>query len=872
VNAGGGGASARLYRVLLLILPAWFRRRHGDAMEDAFAELHVGARHAGTGALLLLWLREAADLVRTSVALRVGRRTVPGMRRAVPRLHVVGVLRDDVQLAFRAIRRQRAFFLLAAMTLGLGVGATTAMYSALEAVVLEPLPFPDPERLVVPWRTMSSAGALISLERDEVELLRAERSVFEQIEEFSTGALTITGGDEPARVQTVKMTPRLPSLLGMQPVLGRTFSADELVGDGARVLLLSHAFWRTHFGGRRDVIGAQLRADGEAWTIVGVMPAGAARPDGDPRVVDLWLPLPERAWDRLPIARLAAGVSVQQAATRVDVLVRAQMRRPGWVGSVVPVLKPGRLHDHLRVLMIAVTLLLLVACLNVSNLLLQRAMERRMEIAVRAALGAGRARIVRQLVAESLILGGAGALLGGVFAWTMLRMLLALRPEQLEVLRAVHIDVGVLGFRVLVSACAGVLFGAIPAVRGTRTAATAAPGHGGPTSDARPGRARWLLVTAEVALSFALLVSAALVGTSLRQLAARDPGYDADSLISVDVRLPSWRYASEAARTATFEAVIADMRRVPDIRAVALASGVPPRMTIGHYGRVRLNDGPRDDSPTAFDGADIDTAFLVTIGQPLVAGRGFTRADATSPLNPVILAESAVRRLFPGVDPLGQRFSLEGDSAHTVVGVVRDIHPAGLADIVDRPLAYWALQHVRPRMTIVVRAQSTPQLLARLRQIVRTAESDAVTEIATVRELLGASLARERFTTSLLSAFAALALLLAAIGLYGVVSQVVVSRTREIGVRVALGATTAAIRRLILRDGLYATALGLAAGALLSAAGLRLLRSEVFGLAEPQTAAYVIAGLALLLVGTAAMTVPARRAARLDPVQAIRTE
>ncbi|MGH7573622.1 MAG: ABC transporter permease, partial [Longimicrobiales bacterium] len=334
------------------------------------------------------------------------------------------------------------------------------------------------------------------------------------------------------------------------------------------------------------------------------------------------------------------------------------------------------------------------------------------------------------------------------------------------------------------------------------------------------------------------------------------------------VQLPSWRYTQEAARAAAFERMIGEMRRNPSVGSVALASSVPPRMGKS-VGRVQLSGGTPDRNPTHVYGSQVDSNFLATIGLQLVAGRAFTPEDATSPLRPVIISESAARRLFDG-DALGRRFSWEGSNDFTVVGVVRDIHPAGLAVITDDPQIYWPLQQAGTNMRAVVRADApSTRLLLDLQRIVRRAEPDAVFEIATVRELLGASLARERFTTLLLATFAALALILAAVGLYGVLSRAVTARTPEIGLRMALGADAPRIAALVMRTGVLATSAGLIAGALLAGWGLKLLRSEVFGFADPRPSAYVAAAAILLAVSLLAMFLPARRAARLDPLRAI---
>lgn len=338
------------------------------------------------------------------------------------------------------------------------------------------------------------------------------------------------------------------------------------------------------------------------------------------------------------------------------------------------------------------------------------------------------------------------------------------------------------------------------------------------------------------------------------------------------MQLPPWRYDEPALRRDVYDRMLADLRRHPGVRSVSLADGVPPRMD-GRFGRVSLDGGQRDASPTRFEGATIDTSFLRTIGQPVIAGRDFTRSDVGSPLKPILLSASTARNLFPGENAIGHTIALEGGTANTVIGIVRDIHPAGLAEQSDAPLGYWLLDQPRMQMTLVLRADApTPQLLEDLRQIVRRSEPAAIVDVATVRELLDDSLARERFTTALLSAFSLLALLLAVVGLYGVVSQVVASRTHELGIRVALGATTARVGALVMQAGAAAIAVGLAVGAGLAAAGVRVLGSQMFGLTAQRLTTYAAAAIMLVVASVLAMLVPTVRATRIDPATAIRAD
>ena len=885
----GRARAARRYHRLLGLLPADFRARNAAAMEEAFTGLHARAQCDGQWAVITLWIREFADLARTGLSLRLRAHATSRLetagalrpsRRPSARLSLLGTLRDDWTLAVRATTRHRGFFLLASLTLAVGIGATTAMYSALKAVVLEPFPFPDADRMVTLhrlWGSGSGAQAWLGLGKEDIAALREAHDVFVGVEGWSTGAATLTGFDAPERIRSFRMTPGLASLIELRPALGRSFVAEDVAGAGQRVALISQAMWRTRLDGRSDVLGMQLRIDGEPWTIVGVLPRNAVPPTADPRHFDVWLPLPDRDPLRTTIARMADGVTPAMAVARVDAIVRRDPSHRGG-GTVQPLMQPNPLHDHLRILMVAVTLLLVIACVNVSNLLLQRASVRSRETAVRAALGAGRSRLIRQFLLESTVLAAAGGIIGAGLSYLGLRMVLALRPERLTGLDRVRIDGDVLLFCMLASAVAGILFGVLPAVQGSRASATAALGRFGRDGDGA-SRFRWMLITAEVALSFALLVGAALTVAALRELSLRHPGYDADGLVALDVRLPAWRYADDHARVVALEGIVEGIRPLPTVESVSLADGVPPRVGGARFGRLHVEGRAPEPNPTFLHSFEVDPGFLQTLGVPVITGRNFADKDATTVgWHPVILSVSAARRLFGDENAVGRRFRQEGDTDYTVVGVVRDIRTSGLADEGTFPVAYWLRQQmrdrmVRDRMVIIVRSTAAdPQFMLDLREIVRRSEPDAIVETETVREMLGASLAQERFTTSLLTTFATLAVLLAAVGLYGVLAQVVVSRTREIGVRIALGADAARIRRLVLRTGMSATLLGLALGAGLAGVGLRVLRGQVFGLTDAQPGIYVAAAGVLLAVALAAMLIPAARAARLDPMRAIRVE
>jgi predicted permease len=864
------GKSPFTYRVLLRLLPRGFRERHGAAMEETFAAAHAEAFRAGRMAVVRLYIREAADVLLTAIRLRV--RSTGGARQGLAqgnryrrRSPGAGLL-DDIVFARRSLSRNAAFFAFAALTLGFGVGATTAMYSALKAVVLEPPAYAGGERAVTVWRTMG-AGFRIPANAEQVELVRAETRHFEAVATYAGGRVTVTGLGEPVQLAVQHGSADLASFMGMQPLIGRMFTAGELAGEGAHVVLLSHGLWRSRFGGRADVMGETLHLNGEPWTVIGVLPPDIVRPDALPEPVDLWLPLSAAQSGQSLIARLAPGVTIEQADDRLAALVGEDSRQ-GLVVSPATSMREGNMREPLRILMIAVGLLLLIACVNVSNLLLHRNAARARDIVVRAALGATRGRLVRQALVESLLLALCGGAVGVAVAWVGTLAATALRPEDLAAIQTVDIDSEVLVFSLLISLGAWLLFSSMPALRGARREAAETLSSAARTGAGGSARLRWTLVGFEVALSFALLVGAATLIVNVRESARLDTGYEPASFVAMDVTLPAWRYQNETDRRVAFERVAGAVRSVSGVADVAVAGGVPPRWGIT-FGTVQAEGRAPDEEPTIFHGGGIDEAYLRTIGQPLVAGRTFLPYEVRDGANVVVLGESAARRIFGDADAVGKRFSLSSTD-YTVVGIARDIAIVGLAGDTDRPIAYWPLPDVWDRMHVLVRTERRDDaFIAALTSIVRTQDADALVSVSPGSKLQGATLARERFTAALLTAFAAIALLLSAIGLYGVLSQIVTGRTQEIGLRVALGADRASIRALVMNTGGRVVLAGLLAGALLVTGGLRLLSSSIFGIEHRGFGVYGAAALALGVTSLLAMWRPAMRAARIDPVRAM---
>lgn len=775
--------------------------------------------------------------------------------------------RDCRQTARSLVFRRPLFAATVVGTLSLGIGASTVMYSALRAVVLDPVPFSEPEGLVVPWMTMGDEGELIGLDRREIEALKAQSGLFEAVEAYMTGAVTAQAdGNGAELVATQRISAGLPHMLGISPVIGRVFTVEEVAGRSP-VVILSYDYWKKWYEGRANVLGSSIAIDGESWTIIGVMPDRAGRVDGDARQVDLWQPLdPDEL--RLSIARLAPGVSVEDAQGRVNQVIRGL---GSFGGTVVPVIGPGAMDGYLKALSVAVALLLFLACVSAANLLLQRASERVPETSMRTALGASRGRILRQLLLEGFFLSLASAFAGALLAWIAIRELQRIHSAGLDILRNVRMDEQALLFCLLVALLTGALVGLGAGLRGSRPGSVALLGRGVRHGLADVQRRRWLFIGSAVALTLSLLSAAFVAGGHLRELASRELGFTPQGLIEVNIRLPQWIYGDPDVRTAALERIVQRIREHPAAISASLTTGVPPGMS-GRFGRLSLDDGDMDSNPTRFVGAEIDDQFLETLGQEILAGRDFG-AEEDGGSQSVILGESAARRLFGSVDVLGRRLSLEGGPLHEVVGVVRDIRTTGLAQTDEAPLAYFPLTSPWLDMTVAVRILSDfPErlFLADVERLVHEIEGEAVVSALPVERALTESLSRERLTAGLLLTFSLTALTLAIVGLVGVMSQIVAGRTREIGIRMALGAAPPRIRRLILSTGIPPVLAGILGGSLLTFMTLQLTKTQVFGIDERWLSNLGGAAALLLIATCIAMMLPAEKAARLDPVTLIR--
>jgi predicted permease len=802
-------------------------------------------------------------------------------------------LRQDVAYASRRLRQSPGFTLIAVATLALGVGATSAIFSVVNAVLLRPLPFPQAERLVQLAQVWKGKPVEYHSPQNFLDIEAQARS-FERLAAIDSSGVTLTGHGSAARLEGAEVSASFFDVLRARPILGRGFVAGENEPDKARVVVLGHLLWLTRFGGDPGIVGRTVQIDREPRTVVGIAPPGFNHPEG----VEIWQPLryDERfrtnsrgAWYLNVVGRLAPGASVESAREEVRTIAarleKAYPKDNEGVGGTVRSLHEATVGDTRRALLVllgAVGLVLLVACVNVANLLLARISGRESELAVRAALGAGRGRIVRQLFTESALLALAGGASGVLLAGVLVDGLLALQPAGVPRLAEVRVDRGVLGFAAALSLLTSIAFGALPAIRMSRraTAQSLRQGSRGILAGGRPGL-RGGLVIGEIALAMVLLVGSGLLIRSFSLLRRVDPGFDARSALTFRVSLPESAYADDAKLFAFHDAIDARLRALPGVREVGAVSGLP--LSGSNFIISFTVDGRPEPPPAQQPSMDVAIAtpgYLPAMGIEVVRGRGFAAGDDARAPQVVLLSEAAVRRHFADEDPIGKRIRLglgrgRGRKAGgEVVGVVRDVKRQGLAQE-SRPEIYVPYaQFPLQSMAVVVSSDVPPRSLATAAERV-VHELDAelpIARLATLEEIVARSISEPRFYVTLLGAFAAAALFLAALGLFGVMSYAVAQRTRELAVRMALGARQQELRRMVLREALRLGGVGLAlglGGALLLS---RTLESLLFSV-SPGDPATLAAVAALLLVTTlVAGYLPARRATRIDPVVALRAD
>ena len=798
---------------------------------------------------------------------------------------------QELNVAARALARRPGFTSAAVLTLALGIGATTAIFSVVYGVLLRPLPYEDPERLVQLWET-NPARDWTEATIAPANLLdwEARNRVFEEIgfymgsdtREGGTSAATLHHGDA-RRLRGMNVSVNLFDVLGVSPVLGRTFAPEERQRGRHQVVILSHALWRQAFGGDPAIVGRPVDIDGLAYEVVGVMPdwfrIGAVP-------VDLWAPIPvdpaqwatvRRAHYLRAIARLRDGVTIEQARDEMSRIARDLEREYPDTNTEMGVgLGPlrdwfvGGARQPLLVLLGAVGFVLLIACANVGSLVLARGASRMRELAIRTALGASRFRIARQLMAESLLIAFAGSVLGYGLAWLAVQGLLSMAPPDLPRMHDVGLDLPVLIFTVSAGFLAAILFGLLPAMWASRISI----GHGARMTGGHASLRRALIV-AEVALAVVLLAGAGLMLRSLLGLQRIDPGFEASGLLTGEIALPEVRYDSGEKQQQFFEQVLERVRALPDVTAAG-ATRVLPLAGYDWTGDLFV-EGRAGNQFNGLRHKTITPGYLETLGLPIVDGRSYSPADDARAMPMILINQTLARRAFPGEDPIGRRIRFSDRSGavwRTIIGVVGDEKQDALKEPTE-PEVYWShLQSAESRMAIVMRTSGDPAALASgLREAVTSLDPQVVVaDIAPMDALIARSLTRERFSATLIGTFGAAALLLAAVGIYGLAAFLVTSRTREFGVRLALGASRADVFGLVLRQNLGLAALGLACGMALVLSLSHVVGSLLYGIGPRDPLTLAGSALVLLAAAVAASLIPARRAVRIDPATALRAE
>jgi putative ABC transport system permease protein len=906
----------RAYRLLLRLYPREFRERFGGDMTDFFHDRRLAARQQGALGVVRVWASAVADVVRVSVLERAD--TTARRLRALldARNHIthypafdardedmMATFMADIRYALRGMITKPAFSAIVLATLALGIGANVAIFSVVNGVLLSPLPYPNADRVV----QIEHVEPYGFVSEGEFVDYRDGTKRFERMAAFSQTSGTLTGEREPERLTIAQVSDGFFSILQVPAEVGRTFvpEEDRRHGFPRRAVVLSHGLWTRRFGADKSIVGKEVRLFDRSFTVVGVMPERFAFPSTD---IALWIPLRlnyDTLWTRNNhylqlIARLKPGVSAAAAQNDLNTLAKQFVRdypdiyeqsKPLIVSATpLPDKLLGKTRPYLLALLGAVGFVLLIACVNVANLLLARGEARRKELAIRTALGASRGRLARQVLTESAAYAVVGGLLGIALAWWGQHALRAAAPASIPRVDQVTIDGGVLAFALLVTSVTGVLFGLIPALRGTRGDTVGTLREGGKTSSQFGiGRARGVLVVSEVALAVVLLTGAGLMIRSLWKLQSIELGFNPTNVLATRISFPE--PPNELNDPSGPQRIIAQFYRdltdrvqaLPGVRSVGAVGDLP--IAGGNSSWSILVDGspqvPVSQAPSAMP-QQVTPGYFRTMGIPVLRGREFTAEDQADAPLVALVNETAVKKLWPNKNPIGGTIKMLDPKAPwaTVVGVVKDVRSSGYQEEIP-PTMYFphaqagrSAYYTPSAMNLVIKADGDPTALAGpVRQVVhQLSASTPVSQVQTMDAVVAASVASRRFSTELLAGFAALALLLAGIGIYGVIAYDVSQRTYEIGLRMALGAQSGQVASMMLGRGVRMVALGLILGVVGSLGVTGVLRSLLVGVSrmDPLTIGGVVVVLAVVAAGAAYL--PARRASAVDPMVALRRD
>jgi len=808
---------------------------------------------------------------------------------------------QDVRYGVRVLAKNKGFTAVAVLTLALGIGANTAIFSVVNDLLLRPLPYTDAERVVMLWEVTPSGRHMNTTSRANFREWRAQGGSFESVAAFSDQRLNLTGAGEPEEVSVQLATPDLFKVLGAQPILGRVLVEDDIKRDSAGVVL-SNAFWKRRFGGDPNMVGKPITLNGTPFNVVGVMPPGfqwfISQRSGTGKPPEVWMMLPmpppgpdspnERGRFLSVVGKLKPGVTYEQAEAELKTihqrLAQDSTYNKNYTAEVIPLREQlvGNVRPALWVLLGAVGLVLLIACANVANLLLSRVAAREKEIALRTALGARRMRVVRQLLTESLLLSLLGSALGSLVAWWGIGALVAISPRDLVNLQNVGINTTVLAWTLGVTLLTTILFGLVPAFEATRLNLNDALKEGGKGSDAQGSRSRRLrgvLVVGEVALALMLLAGAGLLVKSFSQLRKIDTGFETENVLTMVLRLPASKYKEDPQYVAFFRQALERIRATPGVRSAGVVNYLPLYGGLGSATGFNVEgrpEPPRGTGPsTNVRVADAD--YFKTMGIRLLRGRLFTDAEDAEARHVTVVSEAFARRFFPDEDPIGKRIKVFMDDKPSwmeIVGIVGDVRYDNLTAEAE-PFVYEPHPElVYDAMTLVIRTAGDPAEMAPTvrREISEIDPEQPVSDIRTMTQVMGERVARARFNTLLLAIFAGLATVLAAVGIFGVMNYSVQLRTREIGLRMALGAQPHRVLMLVLRQGLLLTLIGIGVGLAGALALSRVMSGLLYGVgaSDPLTFAAIVVLLAF--VALIACYIPARRATRVDPLVALKYE
>ncbi|HUQ82482.1 MAG TPA: ABC transporter permease [Gemmatimonadaceae bacterium] len=879
----------RTFELVLRLYPAAFREEFGDEMR-AFVHARLAEpRHATPVGALRLWLHLIADGL--IGATRERRRVVPSRlpESELPEELMVTLV-QDARYALRTLRRRPSFTLVSGITLALGIGATAAIFGVIDGMLFRPLRYPKPDQIVVVTMTQGTSLREPPAYPDFTDWRERSRS-FQSMAVARWQSVNLTGREAPERLSGNFVTASLLTMLGAEPLAGRLFMPDETeVGTGRPVAVISEGLWRRLFGASPSTVGQTMVLNGQPFTIVGIAPSTFNFFAG----TDVYLPiiyypntrgLTRKDHSMTVVGRLRDGVTVDAAraemATIGAEIARLNPVENAGLGVHVESLHTtliGDVRAPLYIVMGAVALLLVIACANVANLQLSHAVARRREMTVRAALGAGRGRLARQLLTESVILAAVGGALGIAVAYGGVSVLLKIIPTDLTFFSPIGVDARVMAFAAVVSVGTGVIFGLAPALHASRANLKDALSSRSGGLAARIGRIemRGLFVVAQIALSVVLLIGAGLLARTLMKLQRVDLGFDTSNLLTMEFRLPATKYAQPAQISDFFTRAIAEIRAVPGVTSAALVRAVPLSGNSDSRGYVVAGaPEPEKGRNSVLQLNTISPGYFKTIQLPLVAGRDVSEHDVLDAPPVVIVNETFARREWPNAPALGQRIKfLDTERWLTVVGVARDAKQFGPADE-PRPQAYIAyMQSPQIFTSVVVRARRDPIALGPLvrEAIWRVDRDQPVWKIRTMESLVDAALGSKRVLLGLVAVFASVAVVLAGVGIYGVMSFAVTQRTHEVGVRMALGARGNEVLRLIVGQGLKLTMIALVLGLVASLGATRVLASQLFGVSPSDPVTFATVPVLLAVVAAVACYLPARRASRLDPLVALRRE